>query len=299
MYLCKIKILESFMKNVTLNSIKPFVRFCRRLNVKDYNSYPYAVKCYDARLYYCIEGSGNFMIANEVYEIKAGTAILFPALTEYSYLPSSDNPMSFIAINFDYTYDFCNIFTPIPPSKTSEFKKEKSIDLVNFLDVKQLNSPIILKKMKALEPKFLYLEEEFNKRQSYFEARCSATLLDVISSMLLRNDIVSQNKKNRKISDEIIEYLNAHYTENITLNSLGAEFGYHPNYLNQLFINATKKTIYSYLLDLRILKAIKLLQNSDLTVSDVCEKTGFCDISHFSKTFKKKTGYNPSDFRII
>ena len=287
------------MKNVTLNTIKPFVRYCRRLDVKDYNSYPSAIKCYDARLYYCIEGMGSFRIANEVYEIKAGSVILFPALTEYSYIPNADNPMRFIATNFDYTYDFAHVFTPIPPSIIDEFNIEKSIAIVNFLDIKQLNSPIILQKMKTLEPKFLYLEDEFNKRQSYFEARCSATLLDIISTILLRNDLVGQNKKSRKISDEIIEYLNEHYTENITLNSLGAEFGYHPNYLNQIFIKATKKTIYSYLLDLRILKAINLLQNSDLTVSDVCEKTGFCDISHFSKTFKKKTGYNPTDFRII
>jgi transcriptional regulator GlxA family with amidase domain len=46
------------------------------------------------------------------------------------------------------------------------------------------------------------------------------------------------------------------------------------------------------------MKAIDLLQNSSLPIGEIAVSIGFCDIAHFSKTFKQKTGLSPSAFRI-
>ena len=97
--------------------------------------------------------------------------------------------------------------------------------------------------------------------------------------------------------DKVIDYLGRHYSEDISNGSLGERFGYHPNYLNQLFVRYTGKSLYKYLQDLRILKAVDLLQETDLPVSEVAISVGFKDIPHFSRYFKQKTGYNPTDFR--
>ena len=48
----------------------------------------------------------------------------------------------------------------------------------------------------------------------------------------------------------------------------------------------TGKPIYAYLLDFRIGEAINLLENTRMSVSEISSAVGFCDISHFSKTFK-------------
>jgi AraC-like DNA-binding protein len=53
----------------------------------------------------------------------------------------------------------------------------------------------------------------------------------------------------------------------------------------------------NYLITIRISEAIKLLKRNDLSVTDIALDMGFYSSQHFSTTFKKLTGYTPSDFR--
>ena len=53
----------------------------------------------------------------------------------------------------------------------------------------------------------------------------------------------------------------------------------------------------NYLITIRISEAIKLLKQNGLSVTDIALDTGFYSSQHFSTTFKKLTGYTPSDFR--
>ena len=53
----------------------------------------------------------------------------------------------------------------------------------------------------------------------------------------------------------------------------------------------------NYLINIRISEAIKLLKRPDVTVTDIALDTGFYSSQHFSTTFKKLTGYRPSEFR--
>ena len=53
----------------------------------------------------------------------------------------------------------------------------------------------------------------------------------------------------------------------------------------------------NYLINIRISEAIKLLKQSQISVTDIALDTGFYSSQHFSTTFKKLTGYKPSEFR--
>lgn len=53
----------------------------------------------------------------------------------------------------------------------------------------------------------------------------------------------------------------------------------------------------NYLINIRISEAIRLLKRPGLTVTDIALDTGFYSSQHFSTTFKKLTGYRPSEFR--
>jgi len=53
----------------------------------------------------------------------------------------------------------------------------------------------------------------------------------------------------------------------------------------------------SYLINIRISEAIKLLKRADISLTDIALETGFYSSQHFSTTFKKLTGYTPSAFR--
>jgi len=53
----------------------------------------------------------------------------------------------------------------------------------------------------------------------------------------------------------------------------------------------------NYLINIRISEAIKLLKRPDINITDIALDTGFYSSQHFSTTFKKLTGYSPSEFR--
>lgn len=53
----------------------------------------------------------------------------------------------------------------------------------------------------------------------------------------------------------------------------------------------------NYLINIRISEAIKLLKRPDISLTDIALETGFYSSQHFSTTFKKLTGYTPSQFR--
>ena len=53
----------------------------------------------------------------------------------------------------------------------------------------------------------------------------------------------------------------------------------------------------NYLINIRISEAIKLLKRPDVNVTDIALDTGFYSSQHFATTFKKLTGYTPSEFR--
>jgi AraC-like DNA-binding protein len=53
----------------------------------------------------------------------------------------------------------------------------------------------------------------------------------------------------------------------------------------------------NYLINIRISEAIKLLKRRDVHVTDIALDVGFYSSQHFATTFKKLTGYTPSEFR--
>jgi len=73
--------------------------------------------------------------------------------------------------------------------------------------------------------------------------------------------------------------------------------GYNSDYINRLMRQHTGQTIYQYLLNYRIDKAAQLIRSSELPFSEIAEQTGFLNTSHFSHSFKKRTGKTPSEFR--
>jgi AraC-like DNA-binding protein len=63
------------------------------------------------------------------------------------------------------------------------------------------------------------------------------------------------------------------------------------------FKRQTGKTYFTYLNEMRIEEASRLLKEGGMSVSDVCFACGFNDISYFSRTFRRIKGYPPSGCR--
>lgn len=107
----------------------------------------------------------------------------------------------------------------------------------------------------------------------------------------------NHNNNTNPIIADIIQYLNENLNSNITLDELAQKVGYSQSYISKIFRKETNLSITSYLIHLRIEHAKELLADDFLSIQDIAEQTGFSSLQYFSKLFKSKTGYTPSEFR--
>jgi len=93
------------------------------------------------------------------------------------------------------------------------------------------------------------------------------------------------------------ELLRARFAENLTLADVAQNVGIHPVHLAQTFHKNYHCTVGEYLRKLRIEYACGELAGSDRPIVDIALAAGFCDQSHFTRTFKRMIGAAPSQYR--
>ena len=93
------------------------------------------------------------------------------------------------------------------------------------------------------------------------------------------------------------EYIDRHYMEPITLQSIGKALHYSPYYLSHIFKEMSGYSPVQYLLRRRIGEAQTLLINTDLPISKIAEQVGYETQSYFNLQFTKHVGMPPKRFR--
>ena len=98
---------------------------------------------------------------------------------------------------------------------------------------------------------------------------------------------------------DVIYYLQTCYNQKITIEKLTEEFHTNRTTLLNDFKKHTGQSINHYLIELRLNMASTLLRDTELSIEEICDRTGFNDISYFSKVFKKGLNYTPSEYRRL
>lgn len=83
----------------------------------------------------------------------------------------------------------------------------------------------------------------------------------------------------------------------LSLGGLAREVGVHPVTLARAFRRTYGCSVGEYLRRLRIVRAARRLEETDLSLAEIAVAAGFADQSHFSNVFKQQTGFSPSAFR--
>ena len=146
--------------------------------------------------------------------------------------------------------------------------------------------------------------KEKEESQLYQEAvmRLLATdllilLLREIDKQKLPIKPVKQKEKSKTVlANSIKYYLEAHHSEDISLDSLSSSMYISPTYMSKLFKQETGESPINYLIKIRMEKAKELLVKEELSVKEIANSVGYQDAYHFSKLFKKYTGNSPSDY---
>ena len=119
--------------------------------------------------------------------------------------------------------------------------------------------------------------------------RCVKLLFDFIGKQ-------AENKRNTSI-EKVMEYLYEHYREDITLASIAEAVFLNPAYISRLIKEQTGKNYVDLVMEMRIERAVELLEESDMYVYEIAEKVGYNNLKYFYKVFRKIKGKSPSDYR--
>ncbi len=102
------------------------------------------------------------------------------------------------------------------------------------------------------------------------------------------------SKQKESIVKNVIQYLQHHYTDSISMQELADKMGFSYYYLCHVFKEITMLTIVEYIQQLRCNYAMQLLASTEQTVSEIAEQVGFNNVSYFSKIYKRCMGRLPS-----
>lgn len=102
--------------------------------------------------------------------------------------------------------------------------------------------------------------------------------------------------RNLYLLKNVLNYIDAHYTEKITLNELARTAGMSPKYFCHFFSEMTGRTPIDYVNYYRIERACCLLAGTDSQITDIAMLCGFNDVSYFTRAFKKYKGKSPGQY---
>ena len=286
----KNKDLEIFVVNI--REIKPFIRYAQSLTVNDTSLFM-GQRAYDNRLFYLKQGKGLIRIEGTRYDLVEGDILIWRPGLLYD-LDGTEGEFTLLGVNFDYTRNNSHLNFPIAPGKL-DFNAKNIIEDVIFEDYTETNNPIHIHGFFAAADELLNILEEYRQGKILSDEIAS----DMLRSLLLRifRQIITHAPEKATGHDNILRFINKNCDKPLSNEKLAKIFGYHPNHLSHLVLSQTGLSLHKYIIKCRIMRAIDLLQTTDMPANQIASLSGFGDYNHFLKYFKKITGKSTKDFR--
>ncbi|MBU9711458.1 AraC family transcriptional regulator [Evansella tamaricis] len=245
-------------------------------------------------LIYVVEGKLYMKEDDVEYEITKGMYIILAPGKKHGGYMACDVPTKYYWIHFDLPGKY-NLIT------ANELDWSKVLVRDNtFTEAAQFK--LHLPRMGSFHSTER-AEEGFIKVVSLDDSNDPA---DKIKQQLFFNDLLIQLQQDvievptsaRTVSDEIINYIHKHYKDHeFTVKKMAKELLYHPDYLTRSLKKVIGMTPVQYLNYYRLSVAKRKLVNEHKDLITIANECGFSDVSYFSRTFKKREGTTPGEYR--
>lgn len=97
--------------------------------------------------------------------------------------------------------------------------------------------------------------------------------------------------------DKVLQYIDEHFKENLSLNTLAENLFLNPGYISRMLKEQTGKNFTDIVNEKRIEQSIWLLENTNMYVYEIAVQTGYKNLKYFYRVFRKVTGKAPNDYR--
>lgn len=190
------------------------------------------------------------------------------------------------------------VFIPMTATRARDGRDEPT-DYVsfNFRTDDKISLPIHIKNATPSDIMLLITSLDGIAASPYYNTRDKAEhLLATILSIL--EDRV-RSERFTPLTRQIIGYIHDNLGKKITLADIGRLTFFSPIYCDTVFKRECGKSIIDYLIDRRIEVAKRLIMERATSLTDIAEAVGFSDYNYFSRIFKRRQGYSPSEYRSM
>lgn len=230
-----------------------------------------------------------------------------------------------------YGYGVCICKDDITSMKEKKISFSKEIEVLNKLimerDMEKIE--IYISKIfdnKSLNPQNIYdlsikilllinkISEEFKYDNVYYKEKSLSDVIITLCSESDRENIIkflvtniyeltkvmnSNNIKYSPIIQQVVNYVNDKYYEELSLKTLSQKYNINSSYLGQIFNKEIGYSFSEYLNKVKNMKAKELILNTNMKINDIAKEVGYFDTSYFYRKFKKYYGVSPSTLREI
>ncbi|MDD6484451.1 MAG: response regulator [Clostridiales bacterium] len=217
-----------------------------------------------------------------------------------------------IYMNDFYNDAFSNIVMMFESGETEQAKNEIVRTYQRARKENILYSDIIVWSEKLFDTILELIKKEENQRRTeeienkFKELLGDKTVFDFAICNLIcelcdvydadEEDFSVQNK-DRKI-EEVVNYVDEHFCEDISLKWLAKKFCIEHKYLSKLFKKYVNKGYVEYITQKRMDAAKKMLGEEKLTISEIARSLSYDEPNYFTVVFKRNVGITPREYRV-
>ncbi|MBQ7900342.1 MAG: AraC family transcriptional regulator [Clostridia bacterium] len=231
-------------------------------------------------LYHLVEGGCTYRIGNKKYALNVGDWVFIPPGTAHkSVYHTSPHERMLIYFSRDYI-------------------SSQLIPKINIFITNPVYTPCA-EEASIVEDVAGRIFSEFQNPDE-FSTRMYKNLLFELLVHFVRNPsfIHGKNELDMGIA-YVIDYINHHYAENITLEDMADVINVSPSYLSRKFKYISGMNLSEYVRDVRLKNAKIMLVETNDSILQISERCGFNDSNYFSYVFKKEEKMSPLRYRKI
>ena len=236
-------------------------------------------------IFYFISRRASYLVEGTVYKLIPGSIMIMRSGEFHKIIIDEDLPYERMALHFDSDLSF-----PIDNEKRllTPFEN-RELGVGNFFSPNDIRIGHIYECLKSIDSS----QNEPEMRRIAITSNLFAILYEIKHAFDERSrNQEGQVNPSQSLSNEIISYINANLSGELSLDLLSERFFISKNHLNRIFKASTGVTVWEYIK----LKRLILARNSILSGSSAisaCQNSGFNDYSAFYRAYKERFGVSP------
>lgn len=239
--------------------------------------------------------NGNMVVSTDIgmggtkdFNLSAGEYIIVPPNIMHAMNPDKCHSLS-IAITFA-----CNGLNDSLITLKKQKISDEQVQVINML-VKNYADNFYQKGYKDIPIKSPMKNEYAFKQLMKNELE---TLLILTTRMFLASDNKeTKENKSATLAESVKNYVDEHFRENIKLEDIASSLGYCVGHVCHQFKKNYSMSIINYMLRRRVIEALVMFENSNVSIQQVSDTLGFDSAQYFSYIFKRFTHITPRQYQ--